>query len=333
MLGFDGNHPLRLSCRPLYLACVWLGGLGGLSALRADDKVAAAPPPVARFEIEEHRNIEYRKLEKGEFISIENRLDLYLPKGLKGFPVVFLVHGGAWVGGDKQFVFMPSIARCFASQGLGVVSVNYRLYPWARYPSPIVEVAKAFAWTQEHIGNYGGRTDEIFLVGHSAGGHLVSLLATDEKYLRQEGADPGRIPGVIAVSGVYILSDVCLRICMNSKKVHGELSLTANPYKLIFGKESAAQSQVSPLSHLHSGLPPFLLIHAEHELPTLTQMALLFEAALREQGCDVQLYKAFDRNHVTEWWKARQPDDPVVRTIVEFIRAHRREKRMKDETD
>jgi acetyl esterase/lipase len=311
-------------CRPVFLACTFLAGVGGLSALWADDKVAAAPPAVARFAIEEHRNIPYRKLEKGELTSIENRLDLYLPKGVKNFPVVFLVHGGAWMGGDKQFVFMPSIARCFASQGLGVVSVNYRLYPWARYPSPVVEVAKAFAWIQQHIGDFGGRTDEIFLVGHSAGGHLVSLLATDEKYLRQEGADPSRIRGVVAVSGVYILSEVCLRVCMNSKNVHNEFSLTANPYSLIFGRDSAAQSQASPLAHVRSGLPPFLLIHAEHDLPTLTQMTLLFESALREQGCEVQLYKAVDRNHVSEWWKARQPDDPVARTVIEFIRAHQR---------
>jgi acetyl esterase/lipase len=317
-----GSRKSHVIIGPLLVVCAT--GMSAIS-LRADGLTGTVPESVPGFVVEEYLNIVYRSFEKSEFAPIGNRLDLYLPKDLKNFPVLFLVHGGAWVGGDKKMAaFTPSVARAFARQGLGVVAVNYRLFPWVKHPTPVVEVAKAFAWTQRHIAEYGGRVDEIFLMGHSAGGHIVTLLATDDKYARQEGADISRIQGVIALSGVYILSDVYLRISAQSPKGRWELSLSANPYVLVFGKNSETRDQASPLAHLRPGLPPFLLIYAEHDLPTLTQMTLLFEAALREQGCDVRLFKAAERNHATEWWNARKPDDPVTRTIMEFIAAHRR---------
>jgi acetyl esterase/lipase len=280
-------------------------------------------PCPAPFEVVEHRNIVYRPLEKGEMLPIGNRLDLYLPKGQKNFPVLFMVHGGAWIAGDKRLIFAPSIARCFAKQGLGVVSVNYRLYPWVRHPGYVVDVAKAFAWTQQHIAEYGGKADEIFLAGHSAGGHIVTLLATDKSYLRQVNADPERIQGVIAVSGVYLISDVSLTIHAASAHAQLNFTLTANPYKPVFGKDAQKRLEASPLTHVQARLPPFLLVYAEHDLPTLAEMAQMFAAALRDQRCDVQLLKAADRNHVTEWWDARKPDDPVARAVMDFVRKHR----------
>src|SRR5947209_5431295 len=72
----------------------------------------------------------------------------------------------------------------------------------AALPAPTA-VARAFAWTQKHAAEYGGRPDQIFACGHSAGGHLVSLLATDESYLKAEGLSAKDIKGVISVSGVY----------------------------------------------------------------------------------------------------------------------------------
>ena len=69
-------------------------------------------------------------------------------------------------------------------------------------------MARAFAWTYHNVARYGGDPERIVVVGHSAGGHLASLLVTDPGYL----ADPAlRLPrevrqflrGVIGVCGVY----------------------------------------------------------------------------------------------------------------------------------
>src|SRR5262245_48410044 len=133
-----------------------------------------------------------------------HRLDLFLPKGKTDYPVVVLVHGGAWMLGDNRCCGLySSVGEFLAGQGVGAVLINYRLSPGVKHPEHVRDVARAVAWTREHIAGYGGRPDQLFLLGHSAGGHLVSLLATDEKYLKAEGLDPAHTRGVIAISGVY----------------------------------------------------------------------------------------------------------------------------------
>src|SRR5207237_6481418 len=136
--------------------------------------------------------------------SFRNRLDLYLPKGKKDFPVVFLVHGGAWMLGDNRCCGLySSVGEFLASQGIGVVLPNYRLSPAVKHPEHVKDVARAFAWARAHIADHGGRPDRLFVAGHSAGGHLVALLATDETYLRAEGLQAADVRGVVAFSGVY----------------------------------------------------------------------------------------------------------------------------------
>ncbi len=138
----------------------------------------------------------------------KHKLDLYLPKGKTDFPVVMFVHGGGWVFGDKNFFGVyEGVGKMFARHGVGAVVTNYRLSPAVQHPEHIKDVARAFAWTHKHIADYGGRPDELFLCGHSAGGHLISLLATDESYLKAEGLSLKDVKGVMPISGVYAIPD------------------------------------------------------------------------------------------------------------------------------
>src|SRR5206468_3096567 len=114
----------------------------------------------------------------------KHRLDLYLPEGKSDAPVLFFVHGGGWTVGDKNlFGIAARLGKTLARRGIGLVSINYRLSPKVKHPEHIRDVARAFAWTHQNIGTYGGCKEEIFLCGHSAGGHLVALLSTDTQYL------------------------------------------------------------------------------------------------------------------------------------------------------
>src|SRR5262245_6293776 len=136
--------------------------------------------------------------------DVRHRLDLFLPKGARDFPVVVLVHGGAWSMGDNRCCGLySSVGEFLASQGIGAVLPNYRLAPGVQHPGQIKDVARAFAWTRNHIAEYGGCPNKLFLAGHSAGGHLAALLATDERYLRSEGLATSDIKGVMPISGVY----------------------------------------------------------------------------------------------------------------------------------
>jgi acetyl esterase/lipase len=289
---------------------------------RADETPAAKPPPARTFAVKERENLTYRSLEKGELLPIGNLLDLYVPSGGKDFPVLVLVHGGAWTWGDKRLDFIPEVARCFARQGIGVVAPNYRLAPLFQHPAHARDTARALAWTKKHISEYGGRADQIFLLGHSAGGHLVSLLATDESYLKKAGLSRRDIKGVVSISGVYQVSDVTLDILIKDSRVKLAAAVTANPFTSVFGKDADVAKQASPITHVREGLPPFLIVHAGEELPSLSQMAERFHSALRAKKCEAQLIKVSRRNHCTVLWKATKPDDPVVVAVVAFMKEH-----------
>lgn len=110
---------------------------------------------------------------------------------------MIFVHGGGWRRGDKSAVVRK--AAFFTGDGWLFVSVNYRLVPEGRHPTNVQDVANALAWVHNHSAEVGGDPDAICLMGHSAGAHLASLVATDERYLENAGHSLGILNGVIAL--------------------------------------------------------------------------------------------------------------------------------------
>jgi acetyl esterase/lipase len=308
------------------------------------------PPGVGTCAVLRLNNVPYRDGPCAD--DRRQQLDLFLPKGRTDFPVVVLVHGGAWMVGDNRCCgLQSSVGEFLASQGVGAVLPNYRLSPAVRHPEHVRDVARAFAWTRAHIAEYGGRPDQLFLAGHSAGGHLAALLATDETYLRAEGLSTADVKGVVAISGVYRIpagkmagtlggaTPRALRIDELFPFRGGSgrswpplaalpgIPLRLNVFGPAFGNDPLVRADASPLFHVRPGLPPFLIFSAENDLPTLPAMAEEFHAALCAQGCEAQLLKVADRNHSSIMYRAIEPSDPVAAGMLDFIRRHATAKR------
>lgn len=288
------------------------------------------------------RDIDYRDSLSDE--PYRHQLDLYLPKGLKDFPVIVVVQGGAWMVGDNRCCGLySSVGEYLASHGIAAVLPNYRKSPGVKHPEHVRDVARAVAWTHANIGGYGGRADQLFLLGHSAGGHLVALLATDDHYLKDEGLSAADVRGVVAISGVYRITPgkVDVRVGGNDpRSLHfnelapfrgDNLSLLAvgpglplhlNVFGPVFGNDPEAREDASPIAHVHPGLPPFLLFSPERDLPMLPQMAEEFQQALQGCNCEVELVRVPGRNHNSAMFRAVEDGDPVGRGIVEFVRRH-----------
>ena len=303
------------------------------------------PPPEA-LEVEAVRGLAYRDDPKAD--RYRHRLDLFVPKGKKDFPVIVLVHGGAWMLGDNRCCGLySSVGQFLAGQGIGVVLPNYRLSPYVRHPDHVKDVARAVAWTRDHIAEYGGSPGRIFLLGHSAGGHLVSLLATDESYLKAEGMKCADLRGVMTFSGVYHLPPGNMDLLLGGSgskaaRVDQMLPMRGDgrftdphfpgiPLRLdlfgpVFGDDPKDRAVASPLTHIRPGLPPFLILNAENDLPSLPEMADEFHQALRRAGCDARLLKMEKRNHNSLMFSAIDSDDPAARAILEFVRRHDRNK-------
>jgi acetyl esterase/lipase len=290
---------------------VWaIGSLAILLCLSPAAKCQTAAPEVAPsrqavFEVRKELNLAY--YDGPDADPVKHKLDLYLPKDQKDFPVIFFAHGGAWRHGDKSSFlgFYGTLASSLARHGIGVVVPNYRLSPGVTHPEHIKDIARAFAWTHGNIGKYGGKVDEIFVSGHSAGGHLVALLATDESYLKAHGLTLKAIRGAIPLSGVFCIDE------------------TGHVYDSMFGSDAHARRDASPVCHACDGAPPFLIIYADSDLTMCAkEPAEAFCAALKDHHAQVRSMEVKDRNHVTLLMKAASDADPVNQAIRDFVAKH-----------
>lgn len=132
------------------------------------------------------------------------KLDVYRPgKQAAGAPMVVFLYGGGWRSGDRRDYRFA--AEAFTSRGYVTVIPDYRLYPNVTFPAFVEDAAKAVKWATEHAAEFGADPKRIYLVGHSAGAHIVTLLAMDETYLREAGVDRSTIRAVGALAGPYDL--------------------------------------------------------------------------------------------------------------------------------
>ena len=127
----------------------------------------------------------------------EQYLDIYLPEQEK-FDVFVYIHGGGIEDGDKRCEEV--IGKYLTEKGIACVSINYRMYPQARYPEFICDSAEAVGWVYKNIGQYGECTG-MYIGGTSAGGYLTMMLCFDEKYLKPYNIPEGFIKGYVHDAG------------------------------------------------------------------------------------------------------------------------------------
>lgn len=237
---------------------------------------------------------------------IKHRLDLFVPEGLQDAPVLIFVHGGGWSSGDKNLYAF--VGRAFAQQGFVTAVINYRLSPQVQHPAHIEDVARAFAWVYKNIAQYGGNPEKIFVMGHSAGGHLTALLALDEKYLQAHGLTLAAIRGAIPISGIY---DVTV-----------EPPGPFNVYQIVFGTDPQQRRDASPITHVGTDKPPFLIIYAQFDFPGFDAQARQLLSLLREYENEAALVEIPNRDHVTVIANIGGPNDPTTEEVLKFLRSH-----------
>src|SRR5262249_30628736 len=140
--------------------------------------------------------------------------------------------------------------------------------------------ARAFAWTHRNIGRYGGRGDELFVCGHSAGGHLVALLSCDESHLKAEKLSCKAVKGGIPLCG-------------------GDTILPNMIFEKASGKDPEVCKAASPLTHVKGGHPAALIVYADKDYPMLDVMAEQFCKKLKGCACDAGVLKVANRTHIS----------------------------------
>ena len=213
--------------------------------------------------------------------GVKLKLDVSVPATPGPHPAVILVHGGAWQAGDKtnfRALFQP-----LTDAGYAWFSINYRLAPKFTIPACVEDVETAVTWVKAHAAEYDIDPDRVALLGESAGGHLVELVAA-----RSAEHSPVRPAAVVAF---YAPSD--LPALAVSSEAHG--IAVGSMFSKLFGHAELDETatklmrDASPLTYVKAGLPPFLLLHGTADTLVPIAQSTAFQAACRAVGvpCDL----------------------------------------------
>jgi alpha-L-fucosidase 2 len=212
--------------------------------------------------------------------------DIAYPEGQARLPVILSVHGGRWFRESKTTHSAINV-RQWADLTFFAMSIEYRLIGCTPAPACYQDVLCAIRWVHAHAAKYPIDTNRIFLIGQSAGGHLVSLAATlcEGPFPRSGGWEdqPHDFRAAISVSAPYDLTKLDWGI--------GWMPAGADPI--------AARQLASPLNHVHAAMKPLLIIHSDDDHSVPIQQALAMVDALQKAKVQHRFVHYCDRGHVS----------------------------------
>jgi len=251
-------------------------------------------------------------------------LDLYLPASSSvspPAPLCLWLHGGGWARGSRTARAterMLPVARA----GVAVAAVEYRLSGGATFPAQLDDVRSAVRWLRRSAGDLGLAADRVGVWGGSAGGHLAALLALC----------PDQRDGALGDSSVqaavcwFPITDLTLRDTdvpegpTPSFLTWPQPSPSSEARLLGAGsvqQVAAAARAASPVTHVHPGAPPFLLVHGDRDGFVPSEHSRALHRALRAQGVDTTLLLLAGANHEDPAFDA----PPSLGAVAAFLRS------------
>lgn len=230
----------------------------------------------------------------------EQRFDVYPGEGPRPTPAILMVHGGGWAFGDKDMGrVVDNKAARWLPRGIALVSANYRMQPKAPPLEQARDVARALAMLQQKSADFGVDRQSVVLMGHSAGAHLIALLAARPELLREAGAE--------APVGYVLLDSGALDVPAIMNARHLPL------YDRAFGRDPAAWTAASPQHQLRAATAPILAVCASRRMISC-QQSRAFTARARQLGGQAEVLPQ-DKSHGEI--NAQLGDDPAYTAEVE----------------
>lgn len=206
------------------------------------------------------------KLEPDVAYGIHRRqkLDIYEPLIEENKDIIIMfIYGGSWRSGERSNYRF--IAQRFVSQGYTTIVPDYRLYPEIQFPAFVDDIAKAIVWTHRRY-EQKNNPSKIILVGHSAGAHIVALLALDNRYLKRAGASTKIISGWVSIAGPHAFNP-----------------LKTASTKPIFNNFAPTIEQTKPTTFARSDAPPGLLLHGKNDKVVYAKNSVLLANAIENE--------------------------------------------------
>ncbi|MCH7398730.1 alpha/beta hydrolase [Belliella sp. DSM 107340] len=211
-------------------------------------------------------------LEEGSIEKLpEKQLNVFAPKKANGKnPVLIFIHGGSWDSGKKEIYsfFGSRLAR----KGIVAVIIDYPLSPEYQVGEMALASAQAVKWTHENIGAFGGDTERIFVSGHSAGGHLASLISVKNDYFDDLQIDN-------PIRGTILIDAAGLDMYWFLKEKNYD---PGTKYLKTFTDDPEVWKATSPIYFLDENDPPMMIMMGGKTLTSIKQTTDRFLEAYKK---------------------------------------------------
>ena len=242
------------------------------------------------------------------------KLDWYVSdQAGKNSPLIIFFYGGGWMSGDKSLYLF--VAQALTARGYQVVIPNYRLYPQVKFPEFLTDAAKAVAYVQKQKNAQANKPSAssnqpiqpLFLMGHSAGGYIAAMIATDPQYLAQQQLGREIITAVVGIAGAYSFNPA------------------ETEYLPVFDHLHHTSQGFAPMqidTRVQGGEPPILLLTGGKDTTVMQSNTDKLAAALNRVQSPFQLKQYPPLNHtqlMSVFVKPFRQRAPVVQDVDAFF--------------
>ncbi|MEX2497207.1 MAG: alpha/beta hydrolase [Woeseia sp.] len=228
------------------------------------------------------------------------RIDIFPAASAKA-PVYVFIKGGYWYSLDK--CHYSYVAEGMRPHGITTVTNNFGLAPDHDMDTIVQHNRSALIWLWRNADQIGVDMNQLYIGGHSAGGHLgMVLLGTDWPSI-DPSLPRNLVKGVCSIGGLHDLEPI--RKSFLNQKLH----ITA---------EQARRH--SPVRLDYRFPAPLLLITAVDESPELHRQSRIMKAAWENFGYPVEMIIPPDLDHFSVVNNLGDPNCPLVISQLEQMR-------------
>jgi acetyl esterase/lipase len=257
--------------------------------------------------------------------GMKESLDVYIPNDLlasnTSAPLVIYVHGGGWVQGDKGQDW-NGIFEMLLENDFVVASINYYLAPASPppygFPINIEDSACALRYLRANAIQYHIEPNHVGLLGDSAGGNLVSLLALASLNgtFDNVGGYSNESDQVQAVVDCFGPANMTAPDMLDNSNLYHWGDKQLNLFSVVFDNSTALEEQGSPAYYVTSGAPPFLIEQGMNDTTVPMDQSIALYNALESNGDNAQLILVQNAGHEFAIVKPNSPQVPSLPDLL-----------------